>query len=356
LTDKVYDYYATTVAGLEDLIVADLRRQLKEIDRVRVERGRRHGRIHFHYERSPRRLLDLRSVENLFALVGEARGLTVGPQSLGRIASGLRGMAWGPALRLFDALHGPPEHPAFVVTPHLDRERRFTSGEVCRAAQAALSSSLSLPADPSRPCYNIHLHFVRDRALVGLQLFRGRAWKRPYRRVPRPGSLEGTVAYLIGRLTEPGPRDRFLDPVCGAGTTLIERGLTAPAQVLLGGDADRDALTAARQGASAAGVRVCLACWDAACLPLRDGAVDRLTANLPYGKQVAPLRGPAPEAALLREMARALRPGGLAVVMAADAKAVEGVVERGEAALRVVRTLRISIRGVSPTVFVMKRL
>jgi hypothetical protein len=42
--------------------------------------------------------------------------------------------------------------------------------------------------------------------------------------------------------------------------------------------------------------------------------------------------------------------------MAADAKAVEGVVARGEAAFRVVRTLRVSLRGVSPTVFVMKRI
>jgi hypothetical protein len=55
-------------------------------------------------------------------------------------------------------------------------------------------------------------------------------------------------------------------------------------------------------------------------------------------------------------MARALRPGGLAVVMAADAKALEGVLQRGEAALRVVRTLRASIRGVTPTIFVMKRI
>lgn len=356
MADKVYDYYATTVAGLEDLVVADLRGQLKQIDRVRVERGQRHGRVHFHYERSPRRLLDLRSVENLFARVGEARGLTVGPQSLSRVASGLRGMAWGPALGLFDRLHGPPERPAFVVTPHLDRERRFSSGDVCRVAQAALSSLLAFPADPSNPFYNIHLHFARDRALVGLQLFRGRAWKRAYRRASRPGSLEGTAAYLIGRLTEPGPRDCFLDPACGAGTTLIERGLAAPARFLLGGDSDRDALRAARESAAAAGVRACLACWDAACLPLRDAAVDRLTANLPYGKQVAFLRGPDPEATLLREMARALRPGGLAVVMTVDAKAVEGIVARREVAFRVVRTLQVSIRGVRPTVFVMKRI
>jgi 23S rRNA G2445 N2-methylase RlmL len=163
------------------------------------------------------------------------------------------------------------------------------------------------------------------------------------------------VAYLIGRLTEPGPRDRFLDPACGAGTTLIERGLTAPARLLLGGDAERDALKAARESAAAAGVETRLACWDAARLPLRDAAVDRLAVNLPYGKRVALLGGSQPEAVrpLLQEMARALRPGGLAVVMTADAKAVEGVVARGE--FRIVRTLQVSIRGVKPKIFVMKR-
>ena len=359
MTDKIYDYYATTVAGLEDLVVADLRKQLKQIDGVRVERGRRHGRIRFHYERSPRKLLDLRSVENLFACVGEVRGLTVGPQSLDRIASGLAGLPWGPALALHDLLHGPQERPAFAVIPHLDRAgRRFSSGDVSRAAQAALTAALGLPADHARPAYNIHLHFARDRALAGLQLFRGRAWKRPYRRSPRPGSLEGTVAYLIGQFTDPRDRDRVLDPVCGAGTTLIERGLTAPAGLLAGGDIDRAALRAARESAEVAGVPLRLTCWDAACLPLRDAGFDRLTANLPYGKkQVVLLRGPDPDALrpFLREMARVLRPGGLAVVLTEDPKALEGIVERQEVAFRVVRACSAAIRGVAPTIFVLKR-
>ena len=359
MTDKIYDYYAATVAGLEDLVVADLRKQLKQIDGVRVERGQRHGRVRFHYERSPRKLLDLRSVENLFACVGEVRGLTVGPQSLDRIASGLADLPWQSALALHDLLHGPPERPAFAVIPHLDRGgRRFTSGDVSRVAQAALAAALGFPADPARLVYNFHLHFAKDRALVGLQLFRGRAWKRPYRRAPRPGSLEGTVAYLIGQFTDPQGRDRILDPVCGAGTTLIERGLTAPAGLLAGGDIDRPALLAARESAEAAGVRIRLTCWDATCLPLRDAGFDRLTANLPYGKkQIVRLRGPDPDALrpFLTEMARVLRPGGLAVVLTEDARGLEGIVDRKEVAFWIARTCRAAIRGVAPTIFVLKR-
>src|SRR5262249_46322536 len=69
--------------------------------------------------------------------------------------------------------------------------------------------------------------------------------------------------------------------------------------------------------------------WDARELPLDDASVERIVCNPPFGKQLS-----TPEAILplyresVREMDRVLRPGGKAVLIVMDAKALRAAVER----------------------------
>ena len=68
---------------------------------------------------------------------------------------------------------------------------------------------------------------------------------------------------------------------------------------------------------------------DARDLPLEDASVDRIVCNPPFGKQLS-----TPEEIVplyrhsVREMDRVLKPGGKAVLIVSDAKALRTAVER----------------------------
>ena len=77
LAEKVYDFFVTTPGGLDVFATKELR-SLKGVRNLRVHRRRRLSRVHFRFERSPSRLLDLRTVSGVFADLGKVEGVTVG--------------------------------------------------------------------------------------------------------------------------------------------------------------------------------------------------------------------------------------------------------------------------------------
>ncbi|MFB0631135.1 class I SAM-dependent methyltransferase [Streptomyces sp. AB3(2024)] len=99
-----------------------------------------------------------------------------------------------------------------------------------------------------------------------------------------------------------GPGDRVLDAGCGTGRALTPlRAAVGPSGTVLGVDLTERMLAAAREAGRDADGTLLLA--DVARLPLRDGSLDAVFA----AGLIAHLPAPA---ANLRELARAVRPGG----------------------------------------------
>ena len=101
----------------------------------------------------------------------------------------------------------------------------------------------------------------------------------------QPGSMAPMDARAIANIAGAGPGRRILDPMCGTGGTLIEAGLVGAD--LVGTDAQwkmvrgtKGNLDALVPEADAAVARA-----DATRLPLRDGAVEGLVFDAPYGRQ-----------------------------------------------------------------------
>lgn len=121
--------------------------------------------------------------------------------------------------------------------------------------------------------------------------------------------VQPEVTAALVHLTAAAGDDRFLDPLCGAGSVLAERVTVAAGRLLLGGDEEAGRVQAAH---GRVGARATVCRWDGAALPLADSSVDKVATHLP----AAPEKGMGSRYdAWLGEMARVLRPGGQAVVL-----------------------------------------
>jgi ubiquinone/menaquinone biosynthesis C-methylase UbiE len=90
-------------------------------------------------------------------------------------------------------------------------------------------------------------------------------------------------------------------------------------------------------------------------LPVASGSVDRVVANLPFGKQVGSHRANRTlYPAALGELARVLAADGRAVLLTEDKRLLESAIER-QSGLKVVRQRLLRYNGATPTAYVLAR-
>jgi tRNA (guanine6-N2)-methyltransferase len=161
----------------------------------------------------------------------------------------------------------------------------------------------------------------QSEVILALRLSDERMRHREYKLEHMPASLRPTAAAALAWLTQPADDDVFLDPMCGAGTILIERANMGRYKLLLGGDRREDALAITRANVGPRYKPIELRQWDARDLPIDVGSVSAVAVNLPFGKQIGtPEENRALYPAVLREIARVLRPGGRLVALTADGR------------------------------------
>jgi tRNA G10 N-methylase Trm11 len=143
--------------------------------------------------------------------------------------------------------------------------------------------------------------------------------QRTYKKVSLPASLKPTIAYAMVALSRPRDDDEFLDPMCGAGTILLERAHAGRYQLLLGGDVDAEAVAATLENFGPRHKPFEIQTWDARELPLVDDSVSAIVTNMPFGRQI----GTTEEnrilyPALIAEWVRVLRAGGRMVLLTSE--------------------------------------
>lgn len=178
-------------------------------------------------------------------------------------------------------------------------------------------------------------------------------WTRRFGTLLRaPASTNPVIAAVMTRLAKIEPGHIVLDPFCGAGTLLVSAAdMTRPAR-LLGSDhgdrwvrATRDNLATRRPDAGL---------WrgDARHIPLPDGGVDRVLANLPFGKRVGSHIGNQQlYPAALAEIARLLTRKGRAVLLTEDKRLFTQTVQRTRG-VRIVKEITFTTGGAHPSAYV----
>ena len=292
-------------------------------------------------------LLELRTVDDLFLHVATWPGIGRPRSTLARLGSLSAELDLRPAAATCAALRPVATPPAFSVTASFVGKRNYTTAELKRATaeRIAVSHGWRYQPDDALADLNLRLFIEHDVASVGVRLGKTPLHERAYKQAHVAGSLKPPVAAALIALAGVEPGMRVVDPCCGAGTILVEAAQRGA--VVQGGDRDATAVVSARRNLAAAGVVATIGRWDAAALPLAAGSVDRIVANLPWGRQVVP------DIALARlyrrscaEMRRVLAPDGRVALLTNRPGSLPPLDPRS------VEQIEISLFGQNPTIVV----
>ena len=293
-------------------------RELQRLPGVHVTDSGFDGRsdlIHFDVDRG---CLDavwsLRTIEDLFVTVGHTM------RSSGDKPHWIAGRVWRPrpverALAVWSGeVRSLTGAMTYRVIARVLQERSFLRTELRKALSQCISRDRPKwrVADPSQ--IEVWISEYRPGHLVaGLRLSGATKRQGTGRDVERPGALRPTVAAMMVGLAG-APTDVLLDPCCGSGTILGEA-LAAGWQVVRGGDIDPQAVEIAKRNVPPATVVQ----RDVRRLDLPDASVGAVVSNFPFGQQYEVQAEMTTWLAhALAEIARVIRPGGRAVLLAPE--------------------------------------
>lgn len=334
-------YEADVLPGLEEFAEAELS-AVREVSLRPSEAGK----APFVFAGEASRLLGLRSVVRLFRVVSFA---VPRPKALLGDQHWRRILAEANQVREF--------HPkdAFRTV------RLAMAGDdspVAERIKRDLASALGLEIDGDRT----------DDADLLIRLRRGpESWEALFSLTPRPlstrswrvadmpGALNATLAHAMARLAEPKPTDRFFNVCCGSGTLLIERAALRGALSLDGGDTNPEALACAGKNVEMAkfSERIGLHDADATDLPYPEGFFDAVVGDLPFGQKIGSHKeNVALYPKLLAEAARVLRPGGKLVLLTHEHRLFEKAFDALGDKLEPVRSIKVSVGGMNPKIYV----
>lgn len=181
-------------------------------------------------------------------------------------------------------------------------------------------------------------------------------WTRRFGALERqPWSTTPIVAEVLVRLLKPTPGATVLDPTCGTATLLIAVDHHVSGCRLLGTDHDQATVAIALRNLDRQRVTAQVDHREATPFAAERQSVDRVIANLPFGKQVGShatnrLLYPA----VLNEISRTLTRAGRAVLLTEDKQLLVETVARTKG-LKIIRDRLLRYRGATPTAYVLGR-
>ncbi len=342
-------YSLSLLGGLEDIVRGEIGGRLPAAQVV----GERFGRILIDYDGPVQDITRLRTIENVIAWVGEFDDLPASRDGLEVVSHRCAQMDFTRAGTVHDDLHGRPAHPTFRVSGERRGQHEYNSQEVAAAAGAGIQPSHDWAVDLKGYHYEVIAQVDGHHCSVGLRLTKTALHKRS-RAVGGLAALNPTLAHAMALLSEPVAGETVLDPMCGAGTVLIERHEIGHAR-LIGSDLFEAAMTEARINTRAASVPAHLIQADARHMPYPTGSIDVVISNPPWGRRVLAHRSMwRLYHSIFGEIERVLRPGGRAVILTLQRRLMQDLAAK-ITGLETVHDRLVSVGGMKPHLYVLRR-
>ena len=341
--------YATVIPGIEDIAGAEIAARVPGARAVREQRGR----IYFDVAGDLGPAFKLRSIMNVYALAAEREDVPGDARGLACLEQWLAETDLDAEVALHRGIYGWDEPPQFRVSAERTGAQEYRSPDIARFAGSGIKARYGWPISMKQYDLEVLVRVQGAHAEVSLRLS-PESLGRGGRVSHGPASLNSTVAYAMGVISEPQPGEVFVDPMCGAGTTLLERANLGEA-ALIGGDRYAKPLQMARENLAANGIAAHLAQWNAARLPLAAESVDKVVCNMPWGRRIGSFSN---NQWLYREficeLVRVLKPEGKAVLLTLERRLLTHILER-HTGLELGRVRALALGGLEPAIYEVRR-
>lgn len=245
----------------------------------------------------------------------------------------------------FEAAFSAPEG-------RIDRKSfaKQTALEVERASEGAL---VNAPSD-----YEAELRAEGNErtARLFIKLFTFPDRRFDYRAGSIPASMSPCVAAAVLRFAQDyiTVNARVIDPCCGSGTFLIERGLMSPCASLTGVDIAHSAIDIARKNTALSGVPAKYTVNDILRFECHR-PYDELISNLPFGNRVGDhssceklYKG------LLEKLPQLVKKGGVAILYTMEFTLLKRLIREQGAKLTLLSQARTEAGGLTPMIFILR--
>ena len=344
-------YSISVCGGLEKIAQNEIQRHLIGKGKFEVV-DKDLARISLRYSGDPRELLLLRSAEHVFLVIKMLPSMTRSRHSLTNLEKSIARIDFQP---YFDICRragiGLRKRITFRVTSRMSGLRNFRRIDLQRSVERVFKT-YGWRLTEEKPALDIWVEVQQDEGHISIRLSPLEMAQRTYKQAHIPTSLRPTVAYGLVQLSDPQPEDVFLDPMCGAGTILIERAHSGRYRYLLGGDVSPEALEAAQRNMGRKHRPRQLFDWNTQSLPLGRNSVDKIVCGLPFGKKtdsesdIAELYWE-----FITECERALKPTGRMVLLTTQRFVLDNLI-KAQPAFIVERRFRIDLGAQNPWVYV----
>ncbi len=361
-TSRPTDYYLHTLPGIEGIAWEEVQERVDSatLDGFKVVPGR-NGIVLFSTLADPADLTAVRTGEDLFWTMARVPEVPWGREGLSMMSDQLMQLvSVNHGLNLLGSLRTLPSNKPItfrVISRMAGKNQPYRRKDLADMVTRVVRQRTRRQWRAVREGEQIEIwaNLLGRELLLGMRLSDEGMRHRPYQQVHLPASLRPSMAAALVRLTRPDANDVFLDPLCGTGTILIERGLYGRHGLLIGGDIDQAAVMAAQENIGPRHKPRELLLWDAQQLPLADGSVDCVASNLPFGKQLSRPRDlPVLYQGLCAEIDRLLSPRGRAVLLTSEIRRLRDALEEQQG-LVLRRSYSVSLLGQRATIQIVER-
>ena len=278
----IYSIFVT--AGLENIARQEINGHFENTKQFKIIM-RKPQRVVFQYSGNPTDLLSLRTAEQLFLVVKHVPNMTRSRRSLTAISSSLVRFNFAKTLDSCRQVGiKMRKRIQFRVISRMSGFRNFQKRDLQHVVERTLINR-GWELTQSGSGLDVWAEVHGDDAYISIRLSKPDIEQRSYKQASVPHTLNPSVAYSLVRLSQPHPNDIFLDPMCGAGTILIERAIAARYQYLIGGDISKEALVATKKNFGRQHQPREFFHWEAQSLPIQPNSVNKIVCNLPIDER-----------------------------------------------------------------------